>query len=78
MNSTKSAHELQKGNWRAEQGDLKEKDPRRSTSDPLYYRCATLITRKFTMVQALGFGYASLGESESYPMNGNMSVKWRA
>jgi len=45
MNIAKEAHELQKGNSRAKQGGLEEKDPERSTSDPLRCRYATLINR---------------------------------
>jgi len=38
MKSTKDAHELKKGNSRAEEGDLEEKNSGRSTADPLCYR----------------------------------------
>jgi len=50
MNSTKEAHKLQKGNSRAEQGGLKEKDLGRSTADPLHHHCVILIDRKSTTV----------------------------
>ena len=65
MNSIKEAHELQKGNSRAEKGDLKEKDHERFTADPLRYHCTTLINKKSTMVKASGSGHAGLGESEA-------------
>ena len=51
MNSTKDAHELQKRNSRAEQGGLKEIDPRRSTANSLHYHCTSLINKKSTTVQ---------------------------
>ena len=73
-NSTKDAHELHKGNSRAEQGDLEEMNLERSTTDSLHYRCATLI-RKSTTVQAPGSEHRDLGESENSPTSGKMSAK---
>ena len=43
IKSTKGAHELQKGNSRAEQGVLKEKDPGQSTANLLHYHYVTQI-----------------------------------
>jgi len=79
MNNTKEAHELQKGKLESRAGGgLKEKDPGRSTADPLRYRYATLVNRKSTMVQTLGSGHTGLEESESCPTSDKMSAKWRA
>jgi len=51
MNSTKDAHELHKKNSRAEQGGLKEMDPRRSIANSLHCHYTTLINKKSTKVQ---------------------------
>ena len=65
MNSTKSAHELQRKNLRDEQGTLKDRAPDWSTADPRCYRCATLINRKSTTVQASRSKHAGPRESET-------------
>jgi len=64
INSTKSAYELQKENLRGEQGVWKNGVSDRSTADPRYHRCVTLITRKSTAVQTLRSEHAGQGESE--------------
>jgi len=77
MNSTKDTHDLQKETRDSSRG-LEEKEPRRSTSDPLRYHCATLINRKSTTVQAPRSRHAGVWESESCPTNGKISAKWCA
>ena len=74
LNKINSVHELQKKNPRAKQG-LEGIDSRRSTADPLRLRCATLIKKKSTMIQASGPEHAGPGESESYPTSDKMSAK---
>ena len=75
MDSIKGAHELQKGNLRAEQGPERKKNPRLFIINSLDYRCATLINRKSTLIQAPRSGHTGLGKSESYPTSGKMSAQ---
>jgi len=64
MNSTQCTHELQKENWRDEQGAWKDGASDWSTADPWCYRYAALIARKSHVVQALRSEHAGPGESE--------------
>jgi len=72
MNNTKGAHELQKGNSRAEQGAWKK---RISDGLPLIYY-ATIVqllsTESSPWSKSPGSGHAGLGESESCPTSGKM------
>jgi len=74
----KGAHKLQKENSRDEQGARKDRTSNWFTADPRCYRCATLINRKSTMVQASGSEHENPGDSESCPKSGKKSVMWRA
>ena len=77
MNSTKDAY-VTKKNFESRAGGSGRKNLGRLIVDPLHYRCATLINRMSTMVQASGSEHAGLGESESCPKSGKMSAKWHA
>jgi len=64
MNSTKDTHDLQKETRDSSRG-LEEKEPRRSTSDPLRYYCAALINKKSITVQAQESGHTCSELSEA-------------
>jgi len=63
MNSIKGTHELQKENSRGELGARKDRATDWSTTDPLPLRHSN--QQESTTVQALGYGHAGPGESES-------------